>query len=299
MILPETIHILQPAACGLGSLGDANQRTDTVDQRADTVDQRADIAACQPGAAARPENARALQAAARPAASVDDSPWFRADTCAEVLALHERGIDSRAIFTEVCGWTEKEVLAVLGKCRIFTGSWDDLLVIDSAAKLYHKRGYLEMTGLIITPEAYGGTDNCDADAASNDCAKSGAAANSAAAAQSGTASLGAEPAFPETMLAELSPKLKKLAGISINGCVICAPCRQFTPEQAADYFQNCYQTAKRMTTTLPCTLSYIYMPGSLPMLQKLSGAAYDKAFTAASTFAMQNETAFFARLSAD
>lgn len=234
-----------------------------------------------------------------PSADFESSPWFRAHTPDEVLALNERGADFRAIFCEVAGWTEKEVLAVLGKCRIFTGTWNDLLVIDSAAKIHHKRGYLEMTGLVITPEAYGGTDNCCADAAGNDCAKSGAAANSAAAAQSGTASLGAEPAFPETMLAELSPKLKKLGGISINGCVINAPFAKFTETMAAEYFQNCYQTAKRMTTALPCTLSYIYMPGSLPMMQKLSGAAFERAFTAASTFAMQNETAFFARLAAD
>ncbi|MCR5661191.1 MAG: hypothetical protein K6G50_03555 [bacterium] len=289
MILPEAIHILQPAACGLGSLG---------------------AAACQPGAAASLEDTGALQAGTQPAASVDDAPWFRAETCAEVLALNERGIDSRAIFTEVCGWTKEEVLAVLGKCRIFTGSWEDLLVIDSAAKLYHKRGFLEMIGLVIMPETY-----CAA-AASGDAGSPSSGGNVAEVRSPGENVAGSRlpggnaagsrspggvnpRSFPETEIAQLSAKLRKLGGISINGCVINAPFAEFTETMAAEYFQNCYQTAKRMTTTLPCTLSYIYMPGSLPMLQKLSGPAFDKAFTAASTFAMQNETAFFARIAAD
>ncbi len=71
-------------------------------------------------------------------------------------------------------------------------------------------------------------------------------------------------------LPELSKEARRLPFISIRGCFILGNVNRLTGESLGRYIQNCYGTAKQISTLIPCKISYVNLAGCLqPVLRTI------------------------------
>ncbi len=147
--------------------------------------------------------------------------------------------------------------AVEGQCRLVANSLQELRQINAAVGL-------TVVGLRLIPSGYEG-----------------------------------QIGIPASELPEVARVIKTLPNISVGGCFICAELTGLHGKELGRYFRVCYETAKQMTVVLPCAMPYLCLEGALDGV-KCNAAQHpetlDDCLKAAQIVAMQNKTAFYARL---
>ena len=100
-------------------------------------------------------------------------------------------------------------------------------------------------------------------------------------------------------LARLAPEIRQLRRITVRGCSVRGRLDRLHGKELGRFFRACYESAKRMTVILPCAMPYLCVEGGLAALaynQAEHPETLDEAVTAAQIVAMQNRTAFYAKL---
>ncbi|QRV20905.1 hypothetical protein [Lacrimispora saccharolytica] len=158
------------------------------------------------------------------------------------------------------------IKAVIGTCRFVVSSLKELELINEAAAGSLAPGHLEVIGIAVIPEAY---------------------------------DKGILPGFRVEELNRLSAEARKLRFISIRGCFIQGNTKRLSGESLGRYLRDCYETAKLVTTTIPCGMSYInagnFMEPATQIMES-DQEAMEKLRTAAKIMVNQNQTAFYAKL---
>lgn len=97
----------------------------------------------------------------------------------------------------------------------------------------------------------------------------------------------------------LSSRVRQLAAVTVRGCSVRGNLEGLHGKALGRFFRACYESAKKMTVILPCAMPYLCVEGGLSALaynQAEHPETLSDAVTAAQIVAMQNETAFYARL---
>ena len=105
--------------------------------------------------------------------------------------------------------------------------------------------------------------------------------------------------IPVEELAEVTKALPSLSAVTVRGCFVCGDLSGLHGKALGRFFRACYESAKLMTVTLPCAMPYLCVEGGLEALscnQCEHPETLCDAITAAQIVAMQNQTAFYARL---
>ena len=107
------------------------------------------------------------------------------------------------------------------------------------------------------------------------------------------------PGVRVSELPRLAPEIRNLRSITVRGCFVCGRLDGLHGKELGRFFRESYESAKRMSAILPCAMPYFCAEGALAAL------AYNRAehpetlsdaVTAAQVVAMQNQTAFYAKL---
>lgn len=100
-------------------------------------------------------------------------------------------------------------------------------------------------------------------------------------------------------LAALAPKLRQFENITVRGCFVRGNLDGLHGKELGRFFRACYESAKKMTVILPCAMPYLCVENGLEALAYNRSAHPEtlrEAVLAAEIVAMQNETAFYAKL---
>lgn len=176
------------------------------------------------------------------------------------------GMDRNDIYFTTLFKEPEVVKAALGTCRFVVSSLAEMKLINEAAAGCLAPGHLEVIGIAVIPKAY---DN------------------------------GKLPGFPVEELSGLSAEARKLRFISIRGCFIQGNTKGLSGEELGKYLRVCYETAKLVTTTIPCGMSYLNACNFIEpaaQIMKSNQEAMEKLQTSATIMVNQNETAFYAKL---
>ncbi len=184
-----------------------------------------------------------------------------AESVSEVLQAAARGTDAEEIY--YIGEKTAEIVEIIGKCRMIANDLEELRRIDAAART---AGQLQKVGLRMVPEEF---DD------------------------------GLRPGVRFFGLAELAREAKKLDGVTVRGCFVNGRLDGLHGKELGRYFRACYNCAKQMTVVLPCAMPYLCAENALAALdfnQTAHPETLEDCLRAAQIVAMQNETAFYARL---
>ncbi|MDR0923570.1 MAG: hypothetical protein LBN31_04370 [Hungatella sp.] len=191
---------------------------------------------------------------------------LEAEDCGTVRLASLAGMDKNDIYFPAPYKEPEAIKAAIGTCRFVVSSLKEMELINEAAAGYLAPGHLEVVGIAVIPEAY---DN------------------------------GKLPGFPVEELSQLSAEARKLRFLSIRGCFIQGNTKGLSGESLGRYLRDCYETAKLVTTTIPCGMSYINAGNFMePAVQTMKSdqEALEKLQTAAKIMVNQNQTAFYAKL---
>lgn len=198
--------------------------------------------------------------------SIDrEGPYFVSSE-EQVAALAADNVPPEQVYVAVSGLSDENIARAIGKCRFVADSLDDLRRLDGIAAKKEQGEQLVSVGLRLIPTAY---DN------------------------------GIQYGVREAELTALSEEIRTLSAVSVRGCFIQGQIDGLHGKDLGRYFRNCYELSKRMTVILPCAMPYLCIvggadavqynlhehPESLPEFQR-----------AAQIVAMQNNTAFYAKL---
>ena len=97
----------------------------------------------------------------------------------------------------------------------------------------------------------------------------------------------------------LAPEVRSLRNITVRGCYVTGDLTGLHGKELGRFFRACYESAKQMTVILPCAMPYLCVENGLSALafnQKEHPETLRDTLTAAQIVAMQNQTAFYAKL---
>lgn len=100
-------------------------------------------------------------------------------------------------------------------------------------------------------------------------------------------------------LGRIAPEIRRLGGITVRGSFVCGCLDGLHGKELGRFFRACYESAKQMTVILPCTMPYLCVENGLGALAcnlEEHPETIKDAVTAAQIVAMQNRTAFYAKL---
>ncbi len=100
-------------------------------------------------------------------------------------------------------------------------------------------------------------------------------------------------------LSGIAPVIRQLRNITVRGCFVRGCLDGLHGKELGRFFRACYESAKQMTVILPCAMPYLCVDGGLAALaynQAEHPETLNEAVTAAQIVAMQNQTAFYAKL---
>ena len=183
-----------------------------------------------------------------------------------VLRAEKAGMDRYDIYYTAPCKDRAIIEANIGKCRFVASDFKEMELINEAAAKILAPGYLEVVGLSVIPEKY------------DDGKQSG---------------------FPIEELPQLSAAARILRSISIRGCFVQGGTNGLYGESLGRYLRDCYETAKQVTTIIPCGMSYVNACNCMePLFRTLQsgGKTQEELMTAAGILAKQNQTAFYAKL---
>lgn len=182
-----------------------------------------------------------------------------AGTVEEVYEAHRLGYRAQDIFFLPPAGVP--AADVLHMCRPVAASLEQLLEIDCAAA--QSGGELVSVGLRLVPNGYHAAG------------------------------------ISVSELGEVSKLLPSLPHLTVRGCFVAGDLDGLYGRELGRFFRAAYESAKRMTVTLPCAMPYLCVEGGLAALEQnrlLHPETLEDAITAAQIVAAQNSTAFYARL---
>ena len=97
----------------------------------------------------------------------------------------------------------------------------------------------------------------------------------------------------------LAAQLRELPGITVRGCFVSGRLEGLYGRALGAFFRTGYESAKKMTVILPCAMPYLCLENALAALERNRREhpeTLEEALTAARIVAMQNQTAFYAKL---
>lgn len=183
-----------------------------------------------------------------------------------ICMASQAGMDKNNIYCRAFSDNPAAVEAFIGKCRFVASSFKEMELINEAASRYLAPGHLEVIGITVVLKDY---DD------------------------------GKLPGFRTKELSELSAAARNLRFISIRGCFVQGNTNGLSLESLGKYLRDCYETAKLVTTAIPCGMSYVNAGSCLePVVQTIHAGheAQEKLKTAAKIIVNQNQTAFYANL---
>ena len=176
------------------------------------------------------------------------------------MSLPERGSDRLASAAALLPEYQ-----VPGESYLLANSLDELRRIDAGAKP-RDAGTLTRVGLRLIPDTF---DD------------------------------GAMPGVRVSELSRLAPEIRTLRGVTVRGCFVRGRLDGLHGKALGRFFRASYESAKRMSAILPCAMPYLCVEGALAALaynQAEHPETLSDAVTAAQIVAMQNQTAFYAKL---
>ncbi len=184
---------------------------------------------------------------------------------ARINAVFQAGMDKNDIYGTSFS-SLSSVKDVIGKCRFVASDMDELRIINEAAAGILPQGHLESVGISVVLEDY---DNKKL------------------------------KGFRMTDISELSAFARKLPYISLRGCFLKGDTHNLSGESLGRYIQNCYETAKQISTLVPCKISYVDAAGCMePVFQTIQEGreVSDKLKIMAEIVNNLNQTSFYAKL---
>lgn len=184
----------------------------------------------------------------------------------EVEAAWLAGMSPMDIY---CAGREKrpgQIESSFGKCRFVSGSLEEMQEIDRISALRQLPGHLEVIGICVIPDEYYD---------------------------------GKQTGFKASALGALAREFRKLQNISIRGCFIEGDISSFRGKELGRHYRRCYETAKCVTTSLPCGMSFVnagHCTEPLWQSREEQKESFQDVCRAAEIMRYQNETAFYARL---
>lgn len=110
---------------------------------------------------------------------------------------------------------------------------------------------------------------------------------------------GSLPGIRAAALPSMAAEIRKLPFITVQGCFVAGVLEGVHGEALGRFFRAGYESAKRMSAALPCAMPYLCWENVLPALaanREEHPESLAAALRAAEIVAMQNRTAFYARL---
>lgn len=178
----------------------------------------------------------------------------------------QAGMDKSDIYCTAFSDTPPIVKASVGRCRFVASSYEELELVNEAAAGYLPPGRLEVIGIAVVLKDY---DD------------------------------GRLAGFKTEELARLSAEARKLRFISIRGCFAMGNTGGLSGESLGKYLQSCYETAKLVTTAIPCGMSYVNAGDCMePVLRTVDEGqeACEKLKTAAKIVVSQSQTFSYTKL---
>lgn len=183
----------------------------------------------------------------------------------ELAALAAAGVQPNRIYADTRWLPEAQIRGIFGKCRFVAGSLEELRFINRIALSENSGGQLTAVGLHLVPAAYDG----------------------------------GRQGIKEAELPALASEIKKLSAVSVQGCFVQGCIDGLCGKELGRYFRDCYELAKRMTVILPCSMPYLCVAGAVDAVVR-NGRDQPETLSevrrAAEIVAMQNSTAFYAKL---
>lgn len=191
---------------------------------------------------------------------------LQALTAEDVLWAAGLGAAADDIFYTGLGKTADSMQGAVGKCRFVANDIEELRLIHQAAQPRLQAGFLEPAAVRIVPAAW---EN------------------------------GQLPGIPESRLSALAKASRELPALTIRGCFFQGDLSGLHGEALGRYFRSCYELAKRMSTLLPCKISWLGILGGWEAAEQ-NAAEHPETFATfrreAEIVAAQNRSAFYARL---
>lgn len=190
----------------------------------------------------------------------------QAHTLDEILHASCLGFAPDDIFYTAPVKGPDDISKALGKCRFVANDAEELRLIDQAVQAQPQTGFLEPVAICVVPAAWE------------------------------EKSL---PGFPESQLSAMAKTVKTLPALTIRGCFFQGDLSGLHGEALGHYFRSCYESAKRISTLLPCKISWLGILGGWEAAER-NAAEHPETFAAfqreAEIVAAQNRSAFYARL---
>lgn len=182
----------------------------------------------------------------------------------DVAELAKAGVLPHRVFADTRSMDEAQIQSALGKCRFVAGGMEDVRLINRVALEKGREQSLTAVGLYLVPEGHDSRHG-----------------------------------IREADLPRLAPELKQLSAISVQGCFVEDCTEGLYGKDLGRYFRTCYESAKRMTVVLPCSMPYLCITGALEAVARnlrKQPETVSEVRRAAEIVAMQNRTAFYAKL---
>jgi hypothetical protein len=184
----------------------------------------------------------------------------------EVLWAAAHGFDARHIYCSAAGKTAAELAALLGKCRIVVRDLESLRRVNEAAAGGLAPGQLEPIGVCVVPEGY---------------------------------PMASGQGIPARELPDFARQVRAMSRLSVRGCFVEGDAAGLHGADLGRYFRACYETAKLLSVTLPCTVGYLCCGNCLEAVFQNSirhPETLEDALRSAQIVAAQNASAFYSRL---
>lgn len=194
-----------------------------------------------------------------------ENPYFLSSE-QEIATLSANGVLPEHIYVAVSDLPDAAIDSAIGKCRFVADSLDDLRRLDGIAAKKEQGEQLVSVGLRLIPTAYDDGSQCG---------------------------------VREAELTALSEEIRGLSAISVRGCFIQGNMDGLHGKDLGRYFRNCYELSKRMTVIIPCAMPYLCIVGGADAVQynlQEHPESLSEFQRAAQIVAMQNTTAFYAKL---
>lgn len=201
-----------------------------------------------------------------PAKPLPPGSGVEAHTPDEVLRAFGIGFAPDDIFYIAAQKSPDDIYKTLGKCRFAASGAEELRLIDQAVQAQPRNGSLEPAAICVVPAAW---------------------------------EAGSLPGFPESRLSAMAKTVKALPALTIRGCFFRGDLSGLHGEVLGHYFRSCYESAKRISTLLPCKISWLGILGGWAAAER-NAAGHPETFAAlqreTEIIAAQNRSTFYARL---
>lgn len=148
----------------------------------------------------------------------------------DILTAYNEGVSRDDLYYIVNAQSDDEIRSIFGKCRYVISDFYQLEKINSISKELNKKGFLESIAISF--------------------------------------SLDNNSTFCKENLSKLSLALKNADAIAVRGVFFI--CNETTDNEYINYMKSAYETAKEITSTLPCKITFINFGSCIDSLSKAS-----------------------------